>query len=92
MDSPVWVYNASCHGGWIRVWGTSVASPTLAGVINNAGSFKASSKAELTEIYANRNVAADYTDIKSGACVNHSAHTGFDMCTGVGVVKGFVKK
>jgi hypothetical protein len=74
------------------VWGTSVASPTLAGVINNAGSFKASSKAELTEIYNNRNVTADYTDIKSGSCVNHVAHAGYDMCTGVGVVKGFVKK
>ena len=74
------------------MFGTSVAAPTLAGVINNAGSFKASSKAELTEIYNNRNVTADYTDITSGACVNHVAHTGFDLCTGVGVVKGFVKK
>ena len=92
MDSPVWVYNSSCYNSWIQVWGTSVASPTLAGVINNAGSFKASSKAELLEIYNNRHVTADYTDIKSGSCVNHAAHTGFDLCTGVGVVKGFVKK
>jgi kumamolisin len=92
MDSPVWVVNSSCYNSWLRVWGTSVAAPTLAGVINNAGSFKASSKAELDEIYANRNVASDYTDIKSGSCVDHAAHTGFDMCTGVGVVKGFEKK
>jgi kumamolisin len=92
MDSPVWVVNSSCYNSWLRVWGTSVAAPTLAGVINNAGSFKASSKAELDEIYDNRNVASDYTDIKSGSCVNHAAHTGFDMCTGVGVVKGFEKK
>jgi subtilase family serine protease len=92
MDSPVWVYNSSCFNSWVRVWGTSVASPTLAGVINNAGSFKSSSKAELTEIYNNRHVTADYTDIKSGSCVDHSAHSGYDLCTGVGVVKGFAKK
>jgi len=91
-DSPVWVYNSSCYNSWLRVWGTSVAAPTLAGVINNAGSFKASSKSELAEIYNNRNVTADYTDIQTGSCVNHVAHDGFDLCTGVGVVKGFEKK
>ena len=91
-NSPVWVYNSSCYNSWVEVYGTSVAAPTLAGVINNAGSFKASSKAELTEIYNNRNVTADYTDITAGDCVNHVAKTGYDLCTGAGVVKGFVKK
>lgn len=74
------------------MYGTSVAAPTLAGVINNAGSFKASGTAELTEIYNNRNVVADYTDITTGSCTNHNANNQYDLCTGVGVVKGFGKK
>ncbi len=91
-NSPVWVYNSSCYNSWLEVYGTSVAAPTLAGVINNAGSFKASSNAELTEIYNNRTKTADYTDITSGSCTGHSAKTGYDLCTGVGVVNGFGKK
>ena len=67
--------------------GTSVASPTLAGIINSAGSFKLGVN-ELTEIYNNFTNAADYTDITSGSC----AKAGYDLCTGVGVVKGYGKK
>lgn len=91
-NSPVWVYNSSCYNSWLEVYGTSVASPTLAGVINNAGSFKSSSNAELTEIYNNRTSTSHYTDITSGSCATHSAVAGYDLCTGVGVVKGFGKK
>ena len=91
-NSPVWVYDSSCYNSWLEVWGTSVASPTLAGIINRAGSFKISSNAELTEVYNNRTNTADYTDIKSGSCGTHSATTGYDLCTGVGVVKGYGKK
>jgi hypothetical protein len=64
-----------------------VAAPTLAGVINSAGSFKADSNAELTEVYNNRTVTSAYTDITSGSCGTHSAKSGYDLCTGVGVVK-----
>jgi kumamolisin len=90
--SPVWVYDSSCYGGWVAVYGTSVASPTVAGIINRAGSFYADSAAELVEIYANRTKTADYTDITSGACGGHSAKSGYDLCTGVGVAKGYGKK
>ena len=91
-NSPVWVYDSSCYGGWIEVYGTSVASPTVAGIINRAGTFSVDSATELTEIYNNRTNTADYTDITSGSCGSHSAKSGYDLCTGVGVVKGYGKK
>lgn len=91
-NSPVWVYDSSCYGGWVEVYGTSVASPTLAGIINRAGSFKIDSNAELTEVYNNRTNTADYTDITSGSCAGHTGKSGYDLCTGVGVVKGYGKK
>jgi len=89
--SPVYVYDSSCYNSWLQVWGTSVASPTLAGVVNSAGSFKLGVN-ELTEIYNNYTNAADYTDITSGSCSTHTAAAGYDLCTGVGVVKGYGKK
>jgi subtilase family serine protease len=90
--SPVAVYNSSCYGGWLQVYGTSVASPALAGIINNAGTFNASSNSENTEIYNNRNNTSDFTDITSGSCGTHSAKKGYDLCTGVGVDKSLSMK
>jgi kumamolisin len=91
-NSPVYVYDSSCYNSWLEVWGTSVAAPTLAGVINSAGSFKSNTNAELTEVYNDRAVTSAYTDIKSGSCATHSAKSGYDLCTGVGVVKGKTDK
>jgi len=91
-NSSVIVYDSSCYNSWLDVWGTSVASPTLAGVINSAGSFKASTNAELTEVYNDRAVTSAYTDVTSGSCATHSAKSGYDLCTGVGVVKGKTDK
>jgi len=90
--SPVAVYNSSCYGGWLQVYGTSVASPSLAGIVNNAGTFNTSSNAENTEIYANRTNTSDFTDITSGSCGTHSAAAGWDFCTGVGVDNAFLGK
>jgi subtilase family serine protease len=90
--SPVAVYNSSCYGGWLQVYGTSVASPALAGIINSAGTFNASSKSENTEIYNNRNNISDFTDITSGSCGTHSAKKDYDLCTGVGVDKSLFRK
>jgi len=90
--SPVAVYNSNCYGGWLQVYGTSVASPSLAGIINAAGQFKSSSNAENTLIYSNMGYTAYFTDILSGSCGTHSAATGWDFCTGVGVDKGLVGK
>jgi kumamolisin len=90
--SPVAVYNSNCYGGWLEVYGTSVASPSLAGIVNNAGHFSTSSNAENTVIYSNLGNTSDLTDITSGSCGTHSATTGWDFCTGVGVDKGLVGK
>lgn len=90
--SPVAVYNSNCYGGWLEVYGTSVASPSLAGIINSAGGFHTSSNAENTVIYSNLGFAQYFTDVTSGSCGTHSAASGWDFCTGVGVDNGLVGK
>ncbi len=95
----VWVYDTfgvdfiTCSDcTWWIVGGTSVATPTWAGVVNNAetlsGSFASSTNAELTTLYNNRKVTADFTDITAGYCGNYmglSTQTYYDLCTGIGV-------
>ena len=63
--SPVAVYNSNCYSGWLQVYGTSVASPALAEIINSAGSFNTSSNAENTRIYSNMGYTSYFTDITS---------------------------
>ncbi len=78
--------------GWWIVGGTSVATPNLAGVINRAGAFAASSNAELTTVYTNRANTSDYADVVSGFCgpyLGYSTASGWDLCTGVGNVRGY---
>jgi kumamolisin len=93
----VWVYDSDLGGPfpWFIVGGTSVASPSLAGIINSTGSFAASTNAELTTIYGNLGIATDFKDITSSYCGPYAGYTavaGWDICTGVGVVKGKVGK
>ncbi|MFY9674524.1 MAG: S53 family peptidase [Terriglobales bacterium] len=86
----VWIYDSNV-GGWNIVGGTSVASPSLAGILNLAGRFYTSSNAELVAIYGNLKTTADFNDITSGYCgpySGYSAGTGWDFCTGVGSDKG----
>ncbi|MGB9493116.1 MAG: hypothetical protein WCA92_21825, partial [Terriglobales bacterium] len=90
--SWVSVYNSACYDSWLDVWGTSVASPSLAGIINNAGTFNASSNAQNTEMYADRTITADYTDVTTGSCATHKAAKGYDLCTGIGAPKGLLDK
>ena len=81
--------------GWWIVGGTSVASPNLAGIINRAGAFAASSNAELTTVYANKAITADYTDVTAGFCGPYLGYLnlpGWDFCTGVGNPKGYAGK
>jgi kumamolisin len=82
----VWVY---FDGAWGVVGGTSVAAPSLAGIINRSGTFAASSQAELAAIYT---ATTGFRDIKSGFCgpyMGYSGTVGWDFCTGVGVVDGY---
>jgi subtilase family serine protease len=80
---------------WLVTGGTSVSAPSLAGIINSAGSFAASSAAELKTIYTNMGNTKDFTDITSAFCGNYmgfTAGTGWDFCTGVGAVNTFAGK
>jgi kumamolisin len=90
-NTGVAVYDStSCSGlsGWLVFGGTSVASPSLAGVVNLAGQFHTSSLVELTTIYANRANAADFRDILTGKAGRNSAGPGYDYVTGVGSCLG----
>ena len=97
----VWVYDTfpiygiEYSSGWNVMGGTSVSSPALAGIINNAasrsGTWAATTNAELTTIYANLGTAY-FSDIVSGYCgfyMGFTALTGYDLCTGVGAPRGF---
>ena len=89
--SGVSVYDSTkCQGlsGWLVFGGTSVSSPSLAGVVNLAGHFYGNSTSELTTIYANRANSSDFRDIVSGTAGSFSAKTGYDFVTGVGSDRG----
>jgi subtilase family serine protease len=67
--------------------GTSVASPSLAGIVNLAGAaggFYSNSNAELTTIYQNMTNSSDFRDITSGTAGSYTAGPGWDYVTGVG--------
>ncbi|MGO9337829.1 MAG: hypothetical protein ACLPY1_10005 [Terracidiphilus sp.] len=72
--------------GWYVVGGTSVATPTLAGIVNAAGHLASSSTAELSRLYRLDNFGS-YNDIVYGACGYYSgsfSSFGWDLCTGFG--------
>ena len=52
-ETGAWVYDSG-NGGWYIVGGTSLASPTVAGITNASNSFASSTNAELTKIYGNK--------------------------------------
>jgi kumamolisin len=91
-STGVWVLDTNLFeggpGGWFIVGGTSVSSPSLAGIINAAGKFAPSSQAENHLIYRNLFAGGDnFQDITYGSCgLNNGnfAVQGWDFCTGVG--------
>lgn len=95
-NTGVWVLdtNPVPGAGWYIVGGTSVASPTLAGIVNQAGNFASSTNAELTELYSLGGFGK-FNDIFYGACGYYSgtfASPGWDQCTGLGSPRGFKNK
>jgi subtilase family serine protease len=101
-DSYPYEGEANPSNWWI-VGGTSVAAPTISGILNSAatasGKFAASSSAELTEVYqelANPLLyRSTFNDITYGACNYYSgtfSGAGYDFCTGVGSIKTLVGK
>ena len=75
--SGVSVYDSTqCQGlsRWLVFGGTSVSSPSLAGIVNLAGHFYSSSTSELTTMYTNRANSSDFRDIRSGSAGSFSAN------------------
>ena len=110
-NTGAWVYNSFPYNNeyyssnWWWVGGTSLAAPTVTGIINAAsaksGVWAASSKAELTTLYsalavANKTAyAANFNDVSYGACDYYSGSfsgVGYDLCTGIGSPKGLLGK
>jgi subtilase family serine protease len=93
-NTGVWVYDSG-NGGWWIVGGTSASAPILAGIVNRAGHFAPSTSSELTTIYSNMALAADFRDTTTGFCgpyMGYSTARGWDFCTGVGSPYGLAGK
>lgn len=75
---------------WLIVGGTSVASPTLAGIVNAAGNFAASGTAELNTLYGD--FSGVFNNIKTGSCgpyMGYSASNSWSFCNGLGSPAGY---
>ena len=89
-NSGVWIYdsNAVLGAGWYVVGGTSVSAPSVAGILNAAGSFAQSSAAENAMLYNGKGKA--FNNINYGNCglyLGRFASGGYDLCTGLGSPK-----
>ena len=95
-NTGVQVYDTIAYEGTVGPWwivgGTSVSSPSLAGIVNATGHFYTSTNSELTTIYSYLGNSSDFRDITSGSCGTHSAKVGYDLCTGVGSDQGYSGK
>ncbi|MGH9520275.1 MAG: S53 family peptidase, partial [Terriglobales bacterium] len=97
-NTGVYVFDSSpvdgLPAGWFVVGGTSVASPSLAGIVNAAHSGASSSVAELAIIYAGLGTS-NFRDLAYANCGPYGgfpAAPGWDFCTGVGSVLGLSGK
>jgi subtilase family serine protease len=98
LISGVWVDDSTPVNGlggpsspWWIVGGTSVASPSLAGVVNTAGHFFGSTTAELTTVYS-LSFLGFFRDVTAGVCgpfAGYQAKAGYDFCTGLGSPHGY---
>jgi len=100
-NSGVWVVDTNLFQGqpgglFVGVGGTSLSSPALAGIINNAGKFNSSSQQENELIYRHSFFDRDdFRDIVYGTCginVGNFAFPGWDFCSGVGSNSGLSGK
>jgi kumamolisin len=105
-NSGVYVYSRY-NGGWFIVGGTSVASPSLAGIINNAGNKLGSyflpavnptgffngeeNNLLYSQLPAVRARTANFYDVTTGSN-GCFVGTSWDYCTGVGSPRGLLGK
>ncbi len=93
-NSAVSVY-ISDLGGWLEVYGTSLASPMWAATVGIADGLRKKGKKAylsnltLADLYAaySYSYAGNYNDIKSGTAGSNTAGTGWDFVTGLGSPK-----
>jgi subtilase family serine protease len=89
-STPVWG-----ESGWWVLGGTSVSAPSLAGVVNTAGTtngFAANSQAEEARIYGNLGNSQAFRNITSGEAGSYKASVGYNLPTGVGSPHGLIGK
>jgi kumamolisin len=105
--SGVYVYD-EYNGGWFIFGGTSVASPSLASIINRAGNklgtvniepivgganFAAEENVLLYSQLATKTAyGANFYDVKTGSNGGPGAKVSYDECTGVGSPRGLLGK
>jgi kumamolisin len=100
-NTGVWVMDSIPNEGeggpnspWWIVGGTSVAAPSLAGVVNAAGHFYNSTSTELSVIYGFSGLGT-FKDVTAGICgpyAGYLASPGYDFCTGEGSPNGYSGK
>ncbi len=82
------VYSTTGCGGWCQVGGTSVSSPTQAGIVNAAGNFHTNNQIELANTYHDYfegilSYRRYFFDVQVGSN-GMPAGVGWDQCTGLG--------
>lgn len=85
-NTGVSVYDSTSYNGsvgWLVFGGTSVSSPSLAGIITSAGG-NTSTNAELVQLYSGLGNSSVFRDIVSGTAGSFSCVTGWDFITGMG--------
>ena len=103
--SGVYVYDTYGYSGWLVVGGTSVASPSLAGIVNNAynrqgqapvvGGFFTNQENNLiySQEFNHTNYSQNFYDVTTGSNgTGHNAGAYYDQCTGVGTPRGKLGK
>lgn len=101
--SGVYMYDTYGYGGWLTVGGTSVASPSLAGIVNLSknqlgeapiiGGYYTNQENNLiySQLYSTTAYPANFYDVTTGSN-GASAGKYWDECTGVGTPRGKLGK
>jgi len=103
--SGVYVYDSYGYSGWLTVGGTSVASPSLAGIVNASnnrlgqappagGSYSTQENDLLySQLFSTQAYSVNFYDVKTGSNgTGHNAVAGYDQCTGIGSPRGKLGK
>jgi len=72
--------------------GASVATPSLAGIVNLVGHFYGSTSVELATMYTDSFYSTDFRDIVTGSAGTFTAGPGWDFVTGLGSSLGLLGK